>query len=80
MGLNPGARRGYLGPLSRLRTWCAEIGSAVETLLNHKDLTLQDSDAAAAALKRFRERATVGFSDCLLLELARKAGARSTEI
>ena len=57
---------------SRLRT--SEIGSAVETLLNHKDLTLQDSDAVAAALKRFRERPTVGFSDCLLLELARKEG------
>jgi predicted nucleic-acid-binding protein len=51
----------------------AEIGSAVETLLNHKDLTLQDSDVVAAALERFRERPTVGFSDCLLLELARKA-------
>ena len=51
-----------------------EIASAVETLLNHKNLTLQDSDVVAAALERFRERPTVGFSDCLLLELARKAG------
>jgi len=51
-----------------------EIASAVETLLNHKDLTLQDSDVVAAALERFRERPTVGFSDCLLLELARSAG------
>jgi predicted nucleic-acid-binding protein len=52
----------------------SEIASAVETLLNHRDLTLQDSDVVAAALARFRERPTVGFSDCLLLELARKAG------
>ncbi len=52
----------------------AEIASAVEMLLNHNDLTLQDSDVVAAALERFRERPTVGFSDCLLLELARKAG------
>ena len=52
----------------------AEIASAVETLLNHKDLTLQDSDVVAAALERFRERPGVSFSDCLLLELARKAG------
>ena len=52
----------------------AEIAAAVETLLNHKDLTLQDSDVVAAALMRFRERPNVGFSDCLLLELARKAG------
>jgi len=52
----------------------AEIASAVEMLLNHKELTLQDSDVVAAALKRFRERPALGFSDCLLLQLARKAG------
>jgi predicted nucleic-acid-binding protein len=52
----------------------AEIASAVETLLNHKDLTLEDLDVVAAALERFRERPGVSFSDCLLLELARKAG------
>jgi predicted nucleic-acid-binding protein len=51
-----------------------EIASAVEMLLNHKELTLQDSDVVAAALRCFRERPTLGFSDCLLLELARKAG------
>jgi predicted nucleic-acid-binding protein len=52
----------------------AEIASAVEMLLNHRDLTLQDSDVVAGALKRFRERPALGFSDCLLLQLARKAG------
>jgi predicted nucleic-acid-binding protein len=52
----------------------SEIASAVETLLNHRDLTLQDSDVIAAALVKFRERPSVGFSDCLLLELARRAG------
>jgi len=31
-----------------------EIASAVETLLNHKDLTLQDSDIVGAALVQFR--------------------------
>ena len=51
-----------------------EIASAVEMLLNHKELTLQDSDVVAAALKRFCERPALGFSDCLLLQLARKAG------
>ena len=51
-----------------------EIASAVQMLLHHKNLTLQDSDVVAAALKRFRERPTMGFSDSLLLELARKAG------
>jgi predicted nucleic-acid-binding protein len=51
-----------------------EIASAVETLLNHKNLTLQDSDIIAAARAQFRRRPAVSFSDCLVLELARKAG------
>jgi predicted nucleic-acid-binding protein len=52
----------------------AEIATAVEMLLNHKDLTLQDADAVAAALEHFRTRPALGFSDCLVLEVARKAG------
>ena len=52
----------------------AQQSVAIEMLLNHKDLTLQDSDAAAAALALFRGKPSLGFSDCLLLELARKAG------
>jgi predicted nucleic-acid-binding protein len=51
-----------------------EIASAVELLLNHKDLVLQDSDVVAAALELFRSRPALGFSDCLLLHIARKAG------
>ncbi len=42
--------------------------------LNHRDLTLQDSEAVGAALEHFRERPKLGFSDCLVLEVARKAG------
>lgn len=51
-----------------------DIASAVEMLLSHQNLTLQDSEVVAAALDRFRERPALGLSDCLLLELARKAG------
>ena len=51
-----------------------EIASAVEMLLNHEELILQDSDVVTAALKRFHERPALGFSDCLLLQLARRAG------
>jgi predicted nucleic-acid-binding protein len=51
-----------------------EIAAAVEMLLNHQHLTLQDSDAVAAALEHFRSRPALGFSDCLVLEVARKAG------
>ena len=55
-------------------TGATDLATAVEMLLNHKDLTLEHSDAVAAALASFRRRPSLGFSDCLLLELARKAG------
>jgi len=51
-----------------------QIEAAVEMLMAHSELTLQDPDVVAAALVRFRAKATVGFSDCLVLEIARKAG------
>jgi predicted nucleic-acid-binding protein len=52
----------------------AHIALAVERLLAHAALTLQDADAVAAALDQFRTRPALGFSDCLVLEIARKAG------
>lgn len=51
-----------------------QIASAVDMLLNHKDPTLQDSDAVTLALESFRRRPAVGFSDCLVVEIARNAG------
>lgn len=52
----------------------ADIATAVEMLLNHQDLTLQDADVVAAAVEHFRSRPALGFSDCLVLAIARKAG------
>jgi predicted nucleic-acid-binding protein len=52
----------------------SEIATAVELLLNHRELTLQDPDVVAAALDNFRSRPAVDFSDCLILEVARRAG------
>jgi len=51
-----------------------EIAIAIELLLNHADLSLQDPDVVEAALGTFRRRPSLGFSDCLLLEIARRAG------
>ena len=51
-----------------------QIATAVEMLLNHKDLSLQDADVVLSALELFRKRPVVGFTDCLVLEIARKAG------
>lgn len=50
------------------------IANAVAMLLEHRQLTLQDSDVVASALARFRAKPTLGFSDCLMLALAVKAG------
>lgn len=52
----------------------SQIATAIEMLLQHRDLTIQDSEVVAAALSRFRQRPAAGFSDCLILEIARKAG------
>ena len=52
----------------------AAIAKAIELLLNHEHLTLQDAEVVAAALEHFRRRPALGFSDCLVLEVARKAG------
>ena len=52
----------------------AEISTAIDMLLHHRDLTIQDSDSVAAALDQYRSRPALDFSDCLILEVARKAG------
>jgi predicted nucleic-acid-binding protein len=51
-----------------------QIAMAVDMLLNHKELTIQDPDVVALALDRFREYQALGFSDCLIVEIARKSG------
>ncbi len=51
-----------------------QVAAAIDMLLNHKDFTLQDSDVVAAALEEFKKRPALGFSDCFVLEIARKAG------
>ncbi|HVY93801.1 MAG TPA: type II toxin-antitoxin system VapC family toxin [Bryobacteraceae bacterium] len=52
----------------------AEQARAIEMLLDHQELVLQNPEAVKAALQLFRSRPALGFSDCLILELARQAG------
>ena len=52
----------------------AQLAAAIEMLLNHQQLSIQDADVVANALEHFRKRPALGFSDCLVLEIARKAG------
>jgi predicted nucleic-acid-binding protein len=52
----------------------AQISTAIDMLLHHRDLTFQDADSVAAALEQYRSQPRLGFSDVLILEVARKAG------
>jgi predicted nucleic-acid-binding protein len=51
-----------------------DLAAALEMLLEHQNLVLQHSETVEAALDLFRSRPVLGFSDCLILELSRKAG------
>jgi predicted nucleic-acid-binding protein len=51
-----------------------EVATVVEMLLDHEDLTVEAPDIVACAVATFRERTGVGFSDCLILEVAKRAG------
>lgn len=48
--------------------------TALGMLVEHTELVLQDADVVAAALEGFRSRARPSFTDCLVLEIARRAG------
>jgi predicted nucleic-acid-binding protein len=52
----------------------AQVAAAIELLLNHEHFAVQDSEVVAQALAQFRTRPAIGFSDCMVLEIARKAG------
>ncbi len=52
----------------------AQLVAAIEMLLNHAQLSMQEADVVELALAHFRARPALGFSDCLVLEIARKAG------
>jgi predicted nucleic-acid-binding protein len=52
----------------------AEIATAVEMLLDHRQVVVQDAEVVADALARFRKRTAIGFTDCLIVAIARKNG------
>ena len=52
----------------------SEIATVIEMLLDHQHLAIQDADIVRAALAHFCRKPRIGFSDCLLLEVARQAG------
>jgi predicted nucleic-acid-binding protein len=52
----------------------AALAQTVDFLLRHRDLTIQEAEVVEQALVHYRIRPSLGFSDCMVLEIARKAG------
>jgi len=52
----------------------AQLIAALDLLLAHETLVLQDADTVVNALVDFRAKPALGFSDCLVLAIAKKAG------
>lgn len=52
----------------------AQMAAGIETLLDHESLVLENAEVMAAALAQVRRHPSVGFSDCLVVEIARGAG------
>ena len=52
----------------------SQVATAVGMLIAHQTLTLQDAEVVKRALEHYRRRPSLSFSDCLVLEAARKAG------
>jgi predicted nucleic-acid-binding protein len=51
-----------------------DLARAIQMVLEHRDLTVEDSDTVTDALAEFRQHPALGFADCLILEVARRAG------
>ena|ERR1044071_188263 len=52
----------------------SKIAAAVEMILNHRELSVQEPDVVTRALGHYRKKPALGFSDCLIVEVARRAG------
>jgi predicted nucleic-acid-binding protein len=51
-----------------------QIALAVDMLLDHVQLVVEDADVVGRALDLYRAHPKVAFSDCLMLETARRRG------
>lgn len=51
-----------------------QVATAVELLLSHETLVLDQPETVRAALETFRANTNVSFSDCLIVEAGRRSG------
>lgn len=52
----------------------AQVAAGIELLLDHESIAVQDADLVSRALTGFRKHPSLGFSDCLIVEQARRSG------
>lgn len=52
----------------------AELIDAIDMLQNQEQLVIEEARIVSAALDHYRKKNSLGFTDCLILEIARKAG------
>ena len=51
-----------------------ELINAIQMLLAHESLVVEDTDVVTAALEIYKKKISLRFTDCLILEIARKVG------
>ena|SRR5436305_10558584 len=51
-----------------------QLATVIEMLLSHEHFSLQDPEVISAALNDFRRAQAPEFTDCLIVQIARKAG------
>ncbi len=51
-----------------------EIATAIDLLLSHEQFRFENPDVVSNALIHYRARPFLSFTDCLILEITRKAG------
>lgn len=52
----------------------SEIMAALEMLLAHRSLIIEDAEVVTDALKLYRSKPKLRFTDCLILEVSKKTG------
>lgn len=52
----------------------SELARALDMMISNPNLVFQDPEAVSTALQLFRLKPSLGFSDCLILQMARTAG------
>jgi predicted nucleic-acid-binding protein len=59
---------------ARYRRRHGELINILESILGQQAMIVQDADLVVSALEYFRANAQIEFSDCLILETAKRAG------